>query len=375
VVSERRDRSGAGRARPGGVRCCGAVRTAARRRSLAQPWACWMRRRRSVFAGRRPALESPLKRSSGVGRPELHPVRRWDAGEGQQVLAGVGQRRLDGGDLLAEHRGDDVELGADVPGVGLGTMRCGMARRPCRCRPGHPGQGVVHDVDPAALPGRAEQHRLGRAVEAAALVHVPRHRLYRRSPRREDGEVGTRVASAIRQPGCGEGRLPRDWGPALNCSDAGALGRIRTCNLLIRSRGSAVLAPAARSASDRFVLVRTGRSSGSCRPLPGLGGRSVSSPVSSPAHHAAGLAAVTAAARRWVARASDSVLSGLVLVVVLEDEEPEPQTVPAPAARRCRAALPRRGPGQGPPTAAATRRGAAGSATIEGTVRPARAAE
>ena len=68
-------------------------------------------------------------RNSG---PDLLPVPEREAGEGEQVVGGVAQHRLDLGELPAEHAGDDVELVADVVGVGLGEDRCGPRRRPSR---------------------------------------------------------------------------------------------------------------------------------------------------------------------------------------------------------------------------------------------------
>ena len=43
-----------------------------------------------------------------------------EAGEGQQVLGGVAQHRLQLGELAAQHPSDDVQLVVDVRGVGLG---------------------------------------------------------------------------------------------------------------------------------------------------------------------------------------------------------------------------------------------------------------
>jgi hypothetical protein len=69
-----------------------------------------------------------------------------EGGEGQQVLGGVAEHRLDLRELAAEHAGDDVELGVHVLGVGLGEDRAdrrgdhlGVAFR-------HAGEHVAHEV-------------------------------------------------------------------------------------------------------------------------------------------------------------------------------------------------------------------------------------
>jgi hypothetical protein len=49
-------------------------------------------------------------------------VRDREGGEGQQLLGGVAQHRFDLPELPAEHGGDDVELAADLLGVGLGEL-------------------------------------------------------------------------------------------------------------------------------------------------------------------------------------------------------------------------------------------------------------
>ena len=78
---------------------------------------------------------------------------------------GVAEHLRDLGELLAEHRRDDLELLVDVLGVGLGEDRAdrggdhlGVALRDDR-------EHVAHEVDPAALPGGADEHRGDRGLQ------------------------------------------------------------------------------------------------------------------------------------------------------------------------------------------------------------------
>ena len=65
---------------------------------------------------------------------------------------------------------DPVELLTDGGGVGLGEDRLDGGDHHVGVGPGHPGQDVAHEVDPAALPGRPDHHRLDGRLEAQVLV-------------------------------------------------------------------------------------------------------------------------------------------------------------------------------------------------------------
>ncbi len=51
--------------------------------------------------------------------PFERPVPDRGAAEGEELVSGVAEHRFDGGQLPAEHGGDDVELGAHVLAVRL----------------------------------------------------------------------------------------------------------------------------------------------------------------------------------------------------------------------------------------------------------------
>jgi hypothetical protein len=72
-----------------------------------------------------------------------------EAGEGQQVVLGLPQHRLDLRKLPAQHAGDHVELGAHVLGIGLGEDRADRGGDHLAVALGHPGEHVTHEVHPA----------------------------------------------------------------------------------------------------------------------------------------------------------------------------------------------------------------------------------
>jgi hypothetical protein len=100
-------------------------------------------------------------------------VRDGKGGKGQQVLLGVAQHGLDGRELPAEHAGDDVELGADVLGVGLGEDRPDCGGDHLGVALGHTGEHVAHEMHPAALPSRAQQNGGDRLLEAGVGRDCP----------------------------------------------------------------------------------------------------------------------------------------------------------------------------------------------------------
>lgn len=96
-----------------------------------------------------------------------------ERGEGQQIGGGLAEHLFDLGELPAEHPGDLVELGGDLAGGGLDEDRADGGGDHLRRSLGDAGQHVAGEVDPAALPGGAEEHRGDRRLEA--LVGVGDH--------------------------------------------------------------------------------------------------------------------------------------------------------------------------------------------------------
>lgn len=88
---------------------------------------------------------------------------------------GVAQHGLDSGELSAEHGGDHVELGVDVLGVGLGEDRADRGGEHVGVALGDTGEDVAQEVDAAALPRGAGEHRPDRGLES--FVGVGDHQL------------------------------------------------------------------------------------------------------------------------------------------------------------------------------------------------------
>ena len=119
-------------------------------------------------------LVHPLER---VGGPDLAPVRGREGGEGEQVVAGA-------------RASSSRPWGAAGRAWSAITSNCSwtwaasgwakmvrIAAATISPEPfGHRGQHVAHEVDPAALPGRAEQHAADRGLQA--LVGVGDHQLH-----------------------------------------------------------------------------------------------------------------------------------------------------------------------------------------------------
>ena len=102
-------------------------------------------------------LISPLTRSRGLVDQSLVQCAWGKAREGEQVARRVGELGGDVGELGAQGGGDLAELGPDVGGVGLGEDRPDGGRHHLGLGPGHLGQDVAHEVDPAPLPGRPDE--------------------------------------------------------------------------------------------------------------------------------------------------------------------------------------------------------------------------
>ena len=86
-------------------------------------------------------LISLFTRSSGLVDQIFFQCTAGKPGERGDVVRGVAEHRLDLGQLPAEHRGDDVELLADVARRRAGRRWCGSPRRPSRRCPWAPGRG------------------------------------------------------------------------------------------------------------------------------------------------------------------------------------------------------------------------------------------
>ena len=132
-------------------------------------------------------LVEPLER---VGRPDLLPVRHREPGEGEQVVVGLAEHLLDLGQLLAEHRGDDLELLGDVLGVGLGEDGADRGGDHLLVALGHDREHVAHEVDPAPLPGGADEHRADRGLQPG--VGVADDQLHPAEPAGLQRRAGTR---------------------------------------------------------------------------------------------------------------------------------------------------------------------------------------
>ena len=74
------------------------------------------------------------------------------------------------GNCRPSMRGDDVELLADVLGVGLGEDRADRGGDHLGRALGDRGQDVAQEVDPAPLPGRADHHRADRGLQPGVGV-------------------------------------------------------------------------------------------------------------------------------------------------------------------------------------------------------------
>ena len=97
----------------------------------------------------------------GLLRPDLGPVLAGEGGERGQVRLGVLQHLSDLGEGLPQGIDDVLVLGHDRLPAGLGED--GRDERVDRLGAGRaePGGDVAGEVDPAPLPGRTGQDRLG----------------------------------------------------------------------------------------------------------------------------------------------------------------------------------------------------------------------
>jgi hypothetical protein len=118
---------------------------------------------------------SRLSRSSGLVDQIFF---QWltEAGEGQQVFGGGAHHLLDLRQLPAQHRRDGLELLVDVGSIRLGEDRADRSGDHFSVPAGHLGEHVSQEVDPAALPGRAEHDRTDGLFEA--FVGVGDHQLH-----------------------------------------------------------------------------------------------------------------------------------------------------------------------------------------------------
>ena len=71
--------------------------------------------------------------------------------EGGDLVGGLAQHRLDLAVSAAEHAGDDVELGADVFGVGLGEDGADRRGDHLRVTLGHLGEHIAQEMDSASF--------------------------------------------------------------------------------------------------------------------------------------------------------------------------------------------------------------------------------
>ena len=133
------------------------------------------RRSRASGLGKTPTtsvrrLTSLLSRSSGLVDQIFFQCATGKAVKASRSSLGAAQHLLDLGQLLAEHRGDHLELLVDVLGVGLGEDRADRRGDHLRVALGHHGEDVAHEVHPAPLPGGPEQHRADRGLQAGVGV-------------------------------------------------------------------------------------------------------------------------------------------------------------------------------------------------------------
>ena len=112
-------------------------------------------------------LVHPLER---VRRPHLPPVADRKRGEGGHVLSRRDQHRRHDREAGLELGGDLVELLADGRGIGLGEDRADRGEDHLGAPFRDPGQDVPEEVDPAALPRRAEEDRRDRGLQALVGV-------------------------------------------------------------------------------------------------------------------------------------------------------------------------------------------------------------
>jgi hypothetical protein len=89
-----------------------------------------------------------FSRSSGLVDQIFLPVQHREGGEGEQVVLGFAEHGLDLGQLLAQHRGDDLELLVHVLGVGLGEDGADRGGGHLLVALGDHRQHVAHEVDP-----------------------------------------------------------------------------------------------------------------------------------------------------------------------------------------------------------------------------------
>lgn len=125
---------------------------------------------------------SLLSRSSGFVDQIFFPVRDREPGEGEQVGVGVAEHLLDLGQLLAQHRGDDLELLGDVLGIGLGEDRADRGGDHLLVALAHDREDVAHEVDPTPLPGCAEEQH-GGVLRNSGLARL-------RAARNDDVQAG-----------------------------------------------------------------------------------------------------------------------------------------------------------------------------------------
>ena len=116
------------------------------------------------------ALDLLVEALERVGAPDLAPVLLGEVQERQHIVTGGLHHRHGGWELLAQHRGDPLPVGAHLIG-GLNHEH----RFHCGCHHvlaglGHVGEQVAQEVHSAPLPGAALEHPLDRLPSAQVGV-------------------------------------------------------------------------------------------------------------------------------------------------------------------------------------------------------------
>ena len=109
----------------------------------------------------------PLKRVVG---PDLRPVALRERGEGAEVLLGVFEHVSDDVEATLELTGDLVELRFNGGSIGLGEDRPDQGRDHLAMGLWDSDQDVPHEVNPATLPGRANEDLLNSGLEPQVRV-------------------------------------------------------------------------------------------------------------------------------------------------------------------------------------------------------------
>ncbi len=119
------------------------------------------------------------------------------------------------GNFGASIADDLAQLGAGRGRRRVGRRSCGSQRRPSRRRLRDPGEDVAHEVDPAALPGRAGEHPGDRRPSARGGG-----RRSRAAPRRGPGPAG-RGGTRSRTPRLAVADLDAEDLTVTGCGDTG----------------------------------------------------------------------------------------------------------------------------------------------------------